>query len=138
MSFIPQNSKFRKQHKGKSFNRINKNINYNQLNVGSIGLKTLEASRITSKQLESLKQAVSKIIKKSGRVLFPLFPDTPISKKPLEIRMGKGKGAVDHWIFKLQPGFIICEIETQSYSNAIKALKAAQFRCPTKTKIIFN
>lgn len=138
MSFIPQNSKFKKQQKGKAFNRINKNIDFNQLKGGSIGLKTLEFGRISSKQIESIRQSISKVIKKSGRVTFALFPHTPISKKPVEIRMGKGKGNVDHWIFKLQPGFIICEIETQFLSNAIKALQTAQIRCPTKTKIIFN
>jgi large subunit ribosomal protein L16 len=138
MQYIPKKSKFKKQQKGKAFNRIYKNINKDQLLNGLIGLKCLEFGRISSKQIETIRQSINKVIKKSGTVFLNLFPDTPISKKPVEIRMGKGKGAVDHWIFKIQPGFIICEIATQNIPLAIKAFKTAQFRLPLKTKIIYN
>jgi len=138
MIFVPKKSKFKKQQKGRAFNKIYKNVDYDQLNLGSVGLKALDFGRITSKQLESTRQSINKIIKKSGRVIVNIYPDTPISKKPVEIRMGKGKGNVDHWIFKVQPGCVICEIETQFKSLALKALETAQTRFPVKTRIVFN
>jgi large subunit ribosomal protein L16 len=138
MLFVPKKSKFKKQQKGKAFNRVYKNINSNQLFQGSIGLKSLDFGRITSKQLETIRQSINKVIKKSGTVFLNIFPNTPISKKPVEIRMGKGKGAVDHWIFKIKPGYVICEIATQNIPLALKAFRTAQFRFPLKTKIIYN
>jgi large subunit ribosomal protein L16 len=83
-------------------------------------------------------RSLSKKIKKQGRVKVNIFPDTPISKKPIEVRMGKGKGNVDHWVFKVKPGFILFEVETSSISTAIKALEAGQIRLPIKTKIILD
>ena len=80
----------------------------------------------------------NKQIKKLGRLKVNIFPHTPISKKPIEVRMGKGKGNVDHWIFKVKPGFILYEIETIFIPIAIKALQRGQVRLPIKTKIIFN
>jgi len=138
MLFVPKKSKFKRQQKGKAFNRIYKNIQSNQLFQGSIGLKSLDFGRITSKQLETIRQSINKVIKKSGTVFLNIFPNTPISKKPVEIRMGKGKGAVDHWIFKIKPGYVICEIATQNIPLALKAFRTAQFRFPLKTKIIYN
>lgn len=137
MSFIPKKFKFKKHQKGRLFNRVFKNITQTQLKFGTIGLKAINFGRLTSKQIESIRQSINKIIKKSGKIFMNTFPDTPISKKPLEIRMGKGKGSVDHWIFKVQPGFILCEIETNTLSIAVKALKRAQIRSPIKTKIVF-
>ena len=136
MTFIPKKSKFKKHQKGKSFQRINNNVNFNKFKTGSIGLKSLEFGRITSKQFESIKQSITKVIKKAGKLFINVFPQTAVSKKPLEIRMGKGKGAVDHWIFKVRPGILICEIESNFSSLAIKALKRAQIRIPIKTKIV--
>ena len=138
MQYTPKKTKFKKQQKGKAFNRVYKNINSNQLFQGSIGLKSLDFGRITSKQLETIRQSINKVIKKSGTVFLNIFPNTPISKKPVEIRMGKGKGAVDHWIFKIKPGYVICEIATQNIPLALKAFRTAQFRFPLKTKIIYN
>ena len=138
MLFIPKKFKFKKHQKGKSFNRINKNLDFNNLLFGSVGLKALESGRLNSKQIESIKQTINKIVKKSGRTFINVFPNTAISKKPLEIRMGKGKGAVDHWIFKVKAGSILCEIETNSIVLALKALKLAQIRSPIKTKIVYS
>jgi large subunit ribosomal protein L16 len=138
MSFIPNRSKFRKHQKGRAFNRINKKIDFDQLKFGSIGLKSLDFGRLNSKQIESVRQAVNKVIKKSGRTIIHAFPDSPVSKKPAEVRMGKGKGAVSHWVFKIRPGFLLCEVESSSSVLAIKALENAQTRLPMKTKIIFN
>jgi large subunit ribosomal protein L16 len=137
MLFVPKKSKFKKYHKGKSFKRISKQSNFVCSKKGSVALKSLEFGRITSKQIESIKQAIIKIIKKTGKLFINIFPQTAISKKPLEIRMGKGKGAVDHWVFKIQPGIFIVEIETNAISTAVKALTRARIRLPILTKIIF-
>jgi large subunit ribosomal protein L16 len=135
----PRKTKFKKQQKGKSFNRINStSVELNLLNFGSIGLKALAPGRLTSKQIEAVRQSINKVIKKQGRLKINIFPDTPISKKPIEVRMGKGKGSVDHWVFKVKPGFVLYEIETAFLSLAIKALEAGQIRLPIKTRIIFN
>lgn len=138
MQISPSRSKYKKQRKGKAFNRINKQITFNRLILGSLGLQAQESGRMTSKQMESIQQTINKIIKKSGKTIMNTFPHTPITKKPLEIRMGKGKGGVDHWIFKIQPGFVICEVETTTLDLGIKALNLAQLRLPFKTKLIFN
>jgi large subunit ribosomal protein L16 len=138
MQISPSRSKYKKQQKGKSFNRVNKSIDFNRLNSGVLGLQAQEAGRLTAKQIESVQQTIHKIIKKSGKIVMHAFPHTPITKKPLEIRMGKGKGNVDHWIFKIQPGYLVCEIETTTLDLGVKALKLAQLRFPFKTKLIFN
>ena len=137
MLFIPKKSKFKKYHKGKSFKRISKQCVFVRSKKGSIALKSLEFGRITSKQIESIKQTITKIVKKTGKLFINIFPQTAISKKPLEIRMGKGKGSVDHWVFKTKPGVFLVEIETNFISTAIKALNRASVRLPIKTKIVF-
>jgi large subunit ribosomal protein L16 len=136
MLFIPKNSKFKKQQKRSNFNKINSNLNFKS--NSNLILKALSFGRITSKQLVSIRQTINKNIKKIGKVTFNVFPHTPISKKPKEIRMGKGKGNVDHWISKIKAGQIICEIKTNSIIQGIKALNLARFRFPLKTKIIYN
>jgi large subunit ribosomal protein L16 len=139
MLSFPRRSKFKKQQKGKSFNRINStSTDLYSLKFGSVGLKALNSGRLSSKQIESVRQAISKVIKKQGRLKINIFPDTPISKKPIEVRMGKGKGAVDHWIFKVKAGFVLYEIETAFISLAVKALESGQIRLPIKTRIVFN
>jgi large subunit ribosomal protein L16 len=138
MMFIPKRTKYKKQQKGKNFNRVTTVYNINKFNLGSICLKSIDSGRLNSKQIESMRQSIQKIIKKSGRLIVNIFPDTPISKKPVEVRMGKGKGNVDHWIFKVKSGIVLCEIETSNPILGLKALQAAQFRLPIKTKIILN
>lgn len=138
MNFIPKKSKHKKQFKGKINNQIYKNINSNSLFIGGLGLKAVEYGILNSKHFESIKQSIKKIIKKSGRVVFFNFPQIAKTKKPLAMRMGKGKGNVDHWICKIQPGMIICEINTANTSLGIKALLTSQFRLPIKTKLTFE
>lgn len=135
---IPKKSKFKKQQKGKYFNRIKSLNSYSQLHFGSIGLKALSFSRLTSKQIETIRKSINKLIKKTGRLKIHAFPSVPISQKPLEIRMGKGKGNVDHWIFKIKPGFILCEIITDQVEIAVKALMSVKKKMNIKAKIIFN
>ena len=131
--FIPKNFKFRKQQKGKKFTKVLSNCLNQQTNC--VRLKTLGFGRLTSNQLKALKQSINKIIKKRGRVVFKIFPQTPITKKPIEVRMGKGKGAFSHWIAKVQPGTTICYIESEFLLLTRKALEYAKNRLPIKTKI---
>ena len=136
MKYIPLKIKYKKQFKGKTFTNIFKNTLPFNLLTGSIGLKAIENGLLTSKNFESLRQSIKKILKKTGFIKFIGFPQTPKTKKPLEIRMGKGKGNVDHWVYKVQPGAMLCEIHTIYLSTALKALRNAQFKLPIKTKII--
>jgi large subunit ribosomal protein L16 len=96
MNFIPKKSKNKKQFKRNFFNHLYKNINANSLVAGTIGLKAMEFGNLNSKHFESIKQSIRKIIKKSGRVIFFNFPHAPKTKKPVGMRMGKGKGNIDH------------------------------------------
>jgi large subunit ribosomal protein L16 len=136
MLFIPKKFKFKKQQKKNNFNQICSNFNEKKSN--NLSLKAMSFGRITSKQLISIRQTIKKNIKKVGKITFHVFPQTPVSKKPKEIRMGKGKGSVDHWISKIKVGQTICEIKTESFLKGIKALKLASFRLPLKTKIIYT
>ncbi len=136
MLFIPKNTKYRKQQKGRKFNIINKVNSIDNLKHGIVGLKAIDSGRVTSNHIFACRQCMNKIMKKFGQVKINIIADTPISKKPIEIRMGKGKGAVDHWISKVNSGRILFEIETNSQILAIKALKAAQLRLPINTKIV--
>jgi|TARA_X000000950_G_C13530133_1_gene503265 large subunit ribosomal protein L16 len=139
MLLSPRRFKYRKQQKGKSVNKISVNSKDNKkLMFGSIGLKSLESGRLTAKQIQSVKQVINKKIKKIGRLKVNVFPQIPVSKKPVEVRMGKGKGNVDHWVFRVKAGVVLYEIETTSLLNSIKALELSQRRLPLKTKIIFN
>ena len=139
MLLKPGRSKFKKQQKGKSFKKIyGKICNLTKNATGSVCLKAISCGRITSNQIESVRQLLSKNLKKLGKIKVSIFPDTPITKKPIEVRMGKGKGAVDHWIFKVKPGFVLYEIETSYISLALKSLKLSQVRLPIKTRIFCN
>jgi large subunit ribosomal protein L16 len=139
MLFVPKKSKFKKSQKGKFFNKIRGSLaGVYQLKTGSVGLKSLSVNRITSKQLETLKQTITKTVKKSGKVIINAFPNTQVSKKPIEVRMGKGKGNVDFWVFKVKPGFILCEIVTDNIEIASTALKIVQKKLNLKSKIVFE
>jgi large subunit ribosomal protein L16 len=139
MLLSPRRFKYRKHQKVRSVNRVSVNSKENNnLLFGSIGLKSLESGRLTAKQIQSVKQVINKKIKKIGRLKVNVFPQVPISKKPVEVRMGKGKGNVDHWVFKVKAGVVLFEVETTFLSASIKALELSQRRLPLKTKIIFN
>lgn len=138
MLFIPKKTKFQKQRKGKNFNLVKSINTINILPHGVIGLKALDSGIIKTNHLNACRQCMNKIMKKEGQVKINLITDIPVSKKPIEIRMGKGKGAVDHWVSKVTSGTILFEIETKSNILAFKALKAAQLKLPINTKIIFE
>lgn len=135
---ISKQKKYKKEQKGKNFKIVNSIAGLDRLKYGSIGLVSLSSGRLTSKQIESMQQTINKIMKKLGFLRLNIFPFTPISKKPIEVRMGKGKGMVDHWVFKVKFGTLLCEVETSSFSVGLLAIKAAQIKLPLKTKIIYN
>jgi len=137
MLYIPSYSKYKKQQKGKSFRRVCKQVNFFRLQLGVIGLKAISCGRINSKEIKTFRQLIQKFLKKQGRLKIHIFPDTPITRKPLEVRMGKGKGSVNHWVFKVRPGDILFEIQLKSSLSIIRILKLVQMRLKIKTKIIF-
>ena len=129
----PKKTKFRKMHKG----RISGNAKGGfALNFGSYGLKSLEPSRVTARQIEAARRAMTRHMKRAGRVWIRIFPDVPVSKKPTEVRMGKGKGSVEYWAAKVKPGRIMCEIAGVSGAVAKEALRLAAMKLPIKSRVV--
>ncbi|MBK8042308.1 MAG: 50S ribosomal protein L16 [Haliscomenobacter sp.] len=131
----PKRTKYRKQHKG----RI-KGIAYKggTIAFGSFGLKATTGGRLTNRQIESARIAMTRHMKREGKVWIRIFPDKPITKKPQEVRMGKGKGAVDHWVAQVQPGRIMFEIDGVPYETAQEALRLAAQKLPLLTKVVLR
>ena len=130
---FPKRTKYKKQFKGLIKGKTNKG---NKIIYGNFALKGLEEGRITSRQLEAGRRAIVRHMKRLGYLWIRVYPDIPITSKPSEIRMGKGKGAVDYWAAKVQQGQIIYEISGVSTENSFKALKAGSTKLSIKTKII--
>lgn len=129
----PKKTKFRKQQKG----RIKGNAQRgHQLAFGTFGIKTLQPGMITSRQIEAARIAVTRFMKREGQVWIRIFPDTPVTSKPAEVRMGKGKGALDHWAAKVAPGRILFEIEGVPLEVGKEALRLAAQKLPVTTKFI--
>ena len=129
----PKKTKFRKQFKG----RIHGNSKGNfALNYGSFGLKALEPERVTSRQIEAARKAITRYLKRAGRMWIRIFPDVPVSKKPAEVRMGKGKGAVEFWAARVKPGKILFEIDGVPKILAEEAFELASAKLPNKNKFV--
>ena len=129
----PKKTKFRKMHKG----RISGNAKGGfALNFGSYGLKSLEPSRVTARQIEAARRAMTRHMKRAGRVWIRIFPDVPVSKKPTEVRMGKGKGSVEFWAAKVKPGRMMFEIDDVPLDVAREALSLAAAKLPVKCKFV--
>ena len=129
----PKKTKFRKMHKG----RISGNAKGGfVLNFGSYGLKYLEPSRVTARQIEAARRAMTRHMKRAGRVWIRIFPDVPVSKKPTEVRMGKGKGSVEFWAAKVKPGRMMFEIDGVPIDVAREALSLAAAKLPVKCKFV--
>ena len=129
----PKRTKFRKAFKG----RIHGNAKGGfSLNFGSYGLKALEPERITSRQIEATRRAITRQMKRQGKVWIRVFPDLPVSAKPIEVRMGKGKGSNDRWVCKVKPGRIMFEIDGVSDDVAREALRLGAAKLPIKTKVV--
>jgi len=132
---LPKRTKFRKQFRGK-----NRGIatTGNKVSFGEFGLKSLERGEITSRQIESARRAISRHVKRGGKIWIRIFPDTPITKKPLEVRMGKGKGSVEYWVAKIQPGKMLYEIEGVTEDIARQAFSLASAKLPVKTTFVMR
>jgi large subunit ribosomal protein L16 len=134
MKLFPKKTKYKKSQKGRAFNRIK--VSKTIFNYGQCGLKAITSGRINSKQLITLYNSLKKKMKKKGKVIIRIFPQTPISKKPNEVRMGKGKGNVSFWVAKVCAGTVLCEISTPHKLFANKVLNDARFKISLKTKVL--
>jgi large subunit ribosomal protein L16 len=129
----PKRTKYRKAFKGR-ISGLSKGGN--ALNFGTFGLKALEPERVTARQIEATRRAVTRHMKRQGKVWIRVFPDVPVSAKPIEVRMGKGKGSVDRWVARVAPGRILFEIDGVSEEIALEALRLGAAKLPVRTKII--
>jgi len=131
----PKKVKYRKQFKGRM-----RGVAYrgSDLSFGDFGLQALECGRLTAQQIEAARIAMTRSIKRGGKIWIRVFPDKPVTKKPAETRMGKGKGAPEGWVAVIRPGRIIYEMEGVSKETADEALRLAAHKLPIKTKIIFR
>jgi large subunit ribosomal protein L16 len=132
---MPKKVKFRKQQKGK---RRGKAWRGSTLSFGEYGLKVMECGYITDRQIEASRIAMTRFVKRGGKIWLRLFPDKPITKKPAEVRMGSGKGALDHWVAVVRPGKILFEMEGVSPETAQEAMRLASNKLPLKTKFVMR
>ncbi len=129
----PKRTKFRKAHKGRIHGVAQSG---NQLNFGSYGLKAIQPQRVTARQIEAARRAMTRHMKRQGRVWIRLFPDVPVSKKPAEVRQGKGKGTPEYWACRVKPGRILFEVDGVSENVAREAFALASAKLPIKTKFV--
>ncbi len=129
----PARTKYRKAHKGRIHGMESKAT---ALNFGQFGLKALAPERITARQIEAARRAITRYMKRAGRVWIRMFPDVPVSKKPAEVRQGKGKGNPEFWVFRVKPGRIMFEIDGVSEETARKAFELGSAKLPIATKFI--
>ncbi len=129
----PKRTKFRKQFKGRIHGEAKGGTD---LNFGAFGLKAVEPERITARQIEAARRAMTRHMKRQGRVWIRVFPDVPVSSKPTEVRMGKGKGSVDFWACKVKPGRVMFEIDGVGDATAREALRLAAMKLPIKTRVV--
>jgi len=131
----PKRTKFRKMFKGKNRGLAQ---NGNKISFGEYGLKATERGRVSARQIEAARRAMTRKVKRNGKIWIRIFPDVPISSKPLEVRMGKGKGNVDYWCSKVQPGTVLYEMEGVSEELAREAFRLAANKLPIKTTFVIR
>ena len=129
----PKRTKFRKQHKGRIKGEAKGG---SDLTFGTFGLKATQPERVTARQIEAARRAMTRHMKRQGRVWIRIFPDVPVTSKPTEVRMGKGKGSVDFWACKVKPGRIMFEIDGVNEDIAREALRLAAMKLPVKTRTV--
>jgi large subunit ribosomal protein L16 len=130
---MPIKTKFRKQHKGRIHGAAKGG---SDLAFGSFGLKAMSPERVTARQIEAARRAITRHMKRLGKLWIRVFPDVPVTKKPAEVRMGKGKGSVEYWICRVKPGRIMFEMDGVKPEIAIQALTLAAAKLPVRTKIV--
>jgi len=126
----PKRTKYRKQQKGDNRGLAHKG---SKVSFGEFGLKAVERGRITARQIEAARRTISRHVKRGGKIWIRVFPDKPISRKPLEVRMGSGKGSVEYWIAQIKPGTMLYELEGVSEELAREAFRLAAAKLPLKT-----
>ena len=129
----PKNRKYRKAHKGRIHGKAKGGY---KLNFGSFGLKAVSPERVTARQIEAARRAMTRHMKRAGRVWIRIFPDIPVSKKPAEVRQGKGKGTPEFWICRVKPGRILFEVDGVSAEVARRAFELAAAKLPLKTRFV--
>jgi len=129
----PKRTKFRKQHKGRNRGLA---TTANKVSFGEFGLKAVGRGRITARQIEAARRAMTRRIKRGGKIWIRIFPDKPITEKPLEVRQGKGKGNVEYWVALIQPGRMLYEMEGVAEEDAREAFKLASAKLPIKTTFV--
>ena len=129
----PKRTKFRKQFKGRIHGTAKGGTN---LDFGGFGLKALEPNRVTAREIEAARRAITREMKRAGRVWIRVFPDLPVSKKPTEVRMGKGKGSVEFWAARVKPGRILFEIDGVPEDVAKEALRLGAMKLPIITRVV--
>lgn len=129
----PKRTKFRKQHKGRNRGLAQAG---NKVSFGEFGLKAVGRGRLTARQIEAARRAMTRHIKRGGKIWIRVFPDVPITKKPIEVRMGKGKGNVEYWVSKIQPGRVLYEMEGVGEEIAREAFQLAAAKLPMKTTFV--
>ncbi|NLH48638.1 MAG: 50S ribosomal protein L16 [Myxococcales bacterium] len=132
---MPSRTKYRKQQKG---NMRGEAYRGNRLNFGEYGLQALDRGRLTARQIEAARIAMTRFIKRGGRIWIRLFPDKPMTKKPAETRMGKGKGAPEYWVAVIMPGRILYEMEGVTEETAKEAFRLAAHKLPIKTRFVMR
>ena len=134
MFLQPKKVKFKKVRKGKI---LKLNFKSNKLNFGLVGLKSIESGTVSAKQIEASRQAIMRKIKRSGKLWIRIYPNIPITKKPIEVRMGKGKGSVAYYSAKISSGTVLFELCGVNKNTAIAAFKTGGAKLPIKTKVVF-
>jgi large subunit ribosomal protein L16 len=129
----PKRTKFRKQHKGRNRGVATTG---NKVSFGEYGLKTVDRGRLTARQVEAARRAINRYVKRGGKIWIRIFPDVPVTKKPLEVRMGKGKGSVEYWVAKVIPGRVLYEIEGVPEDVAREAFRLAAAKLPVRTVFV--
>ncbi|AHK79737.1 MULTISPECIES: 50S ribosomal protein L16 [Ectothiorhodospira] len=129
----PKRTKFRKQFKGKNRGLA---ISGGKVSFGEFALQSVDRGRITARQIEAARRAMNRHIKRGGKIWIRIFPDVPVTKKPVEVRMGKGKGNVEYWVCKIQPGRVLYEMEGVSEEVAREAFRLAAAKLPIKTAFV--
>lgn len=129
----PKRTKFRKQHKGRNRGLAQRG---SKVSFGEFGLKALERGNLTARQIEAARRALTRHIKRGGKVFIRVFPDKPITEKPLEVRMGNGKGNVEYWVAQIQPGKVLYEVEGVSEELAREAFALAAAKLPVPTTFV--
>lgn len=129
----PKRTKYRKQQKLRNKGVAQRG---NKVSFGSFGLKSLDTGRITNRQIEAARIAMTRFMKREGKVWIRIFPDKPITSKPLEVRMGKGKGALDYWVAQVQPGRVLFELDGVPRDVAEEALRLAAQKLPVQTRTV--